>query len=170
MSKQLFSLEQIKQLQKNPHVWKVSERTITYSDAFKSQCIDEYLAGKTPRQIFEEYGFEIKVLGMKRVEQASSRWRKAYEKNGLIGLTDTRKTSSGRPLKRELMMTEILERQAARIELLEGQVEMLKKLEATERRLLNHCQKLSTHKIFQLISDTLNLFPFERMVTYFARS
>lgn len=167
MSKQLFSLEQIKQLQKNPHVWKVSERTITYSDAFKSQCIDEYLAGKTPRQIFEEYGFEIKVLGMKRVEQASSRWRKAYEKNGLIGLTDTRKTSSGRPLKRELMMTEILERQAARIELLEGQVEMLKKLEATERRLLNHCQKLSTHKIFQLISDTLNLFPFERMVTYF---
>lgn len=167
MSKQLFSTEQIEQLQKNPYVLKVSERTITYADAFKSKFIDEYLAGKTPRQIFEEYGFDIEVLGIKRVEQASSRWRKAYEKNGLIGLTDTRKSSSGRPLKRELTMAEILERQAAHIELLEGQVEMLKKLEVTERRLLNDSQKLSTNKIFQLISDTLGQFPFKRMVTCF---
>ncbi|MCP1143657.1 IS3 family transposase [Lysinibacillus endophyticus] len=167
MSKQLFSPEQIEQLQKNPHVLKVSERTITYADAFKSKFIDEYLAGKTPRRIFEEYGFDIEVIGMKRVEQASSRWRKAYEKNGLIGLTDTRKTSSGRPIKRELTMAEVLGRQAARIELLEGQVEMLKKLEVTERRLLNTSQKLSTNKVFQLISDTLEQFPFKRMVTYF---
>ena len=167
MSKQLFSLEQIEQLQKNPHVLKVSERTITYADTFKSQFIDEYLAGKTPRQIFEEYGFDIEVLGMKRVEQASSRWRKAYEKKGLIGLTDTRKTSSGRPLKRELTMAEIVDRQAAHIELLEGQVEVLKKLETTERRLLNASQKLSANKIFQLISNTLTQFPFKRMVTYF---
>lgn len=167
MTKQLLTQKQIEQLQKNPHVVKVSERTITYADAFKSQFIDEYLAGKTPRQIFREYGFDVEILGRKRIEQASSRWRKAYEKNGLIGLTDTRKTSSGRPLKRELTMAEILERQAARIELLEGQVEMLKKLEATERRLLSDSQKLSTTKVFQLISDTLTQFPFKRMVTYF---
>lgn len=167
MTKQLLTQKQIEQLQKNPHVVKVSERTITYADAFKSQFIDEYLAGKTPRQIFREYGFDVEILGRKRIEQASSRWRKAYEKNGLIGLTDTRKTSSGRPLKRELTMVEILERQAARIELLEGQVEMLKKLEATERRLLSDSQKLSTTKVFQLISDTLTQFPFKRMVTYF---
>jgi len=167
MSKQLFSQKQIEQLQKNPHVLKVSERTITYADAFKSKFIDEYLAGKTPRQIFEEYGFDMEVLGIKRVEQSAFRWRKAYEKNGLIGLTDTRKTSSGRSLKRELTMEEMVERQAARIKLLEGQVEMLKKLEATERRLLNANQKLSTNKVFQLISDTLRQFPFKRMVTYF---
>ncbi len=169
MSKQLFSPEQIAQLQKNPHVLKVSTRTITYADAFKSKFIDEYLAGKTPRKIFEEAGFEIEMLGMKRVEQASSRWRKSYERNGLIGLTDTRKTSSGRPLKRELTMAEIVERQAARIELLEGQVEMLKKLEVTERRLLSDSQKLSTQKIFQLISKTIQQLPFKRMVTYFCQ-
>lgn len=169
MSKQLFSPKQIAQLQKNPHVVKVSTRTITYADAFKSKFIDEYLAGKTPRKIFEEAGFEIEMLGMKRVEQASSRWRKSYERNGLIGLTDTRKTSSGRPLKRELTMAEIVERQAARIELLEGQVEMLKKLEVTERRLLSDSQKLSTQKIFQLISKTIQQVPFKRMVTYFCQ-
>lgn len=167
MSKQLFSTKQIKQLQKNPYVLKVSTRTITYADAFKSKFIDEYSAGKTPRQIFEESGFEVEMLGMKRVEQASSRWRKAYEKNGLIGLADTRKMCSGRPLNRELTMPEIVERQAARIELLEGQVEILKKLEVTERRLLNDSQKLSTQKIFQLIFNTVQQSPFKRMVTYF---
>lgn len=167
MSKQLFSPKQIEQLQQNPHVVKVSERTITYSDTFKSQFIDEYFAGKTPRQIFSEYGFDVEVLGIKRVEQASSRWRKAYDQNGLIGLTDTRKTSSGRPLQRELTMAEVLERQAARIQLLEGQVELLKKLEVTERRLLSDSQKQSARKVFQLISDTLKQFPFKRMVTYF---
>ena len=50
MSKILFSPKQVLQLQKNPNVQQVSERTITYTDTFKSQFIDEYFAGKTPRQ------------------------------------------------------------------------------------------------------------------------
>ena len=66
-------------------------------------------------------------------------------------------------------MAEIVERQAARIERLEGQVEMLKKLEATERRLLSDSQKLRTQKIFQLISKTIQQLPFKRMVTYFCQ-
>lgn len=167
MSKILFSPKQVLQLQKNPNVQQVSERTITYTDTFKSQFIDEYFAGKTPRQIFKEYGFDEEIIGIKRIEQSAFRWRKAYEKNGLIGLTDTRKSESGRPIKRELTAAEVIERQAARIQLLEGQVDLLKKLEATERRLLNDSQKLSTNKVFQLISDTLTQFPFKRMVTYF---
>lgn len=54
MSKLLLSAKQIQQLHKNPHVQVVSERTITYTDTFKSQFIDEYLAGYTPRQILCE--------------------------------------------------------------------------------------------------------------------
>ncbi|TKI59749.1 IS3 family transposase [Lysinibacillus mangiferihumi] len=167
MSKILFSPKEIQLLQKNPNVQQVSELTITYTTAFKSKFIDEYLTGKTPRQIFKEYGFDEEIIGIKRIEQAAFRWRKTYEKNGLIGLTDTRKTGSGRPLKRELTANEIIERQAARIQLLEGQVELLKKLEVTERRLLNDSQKISTSKIYQLISDTLAKHPFKRMVAYF---
>lgn len=167
MSKILFSSKEVQLLQKNPNVHQVSERTITYTDTFKSKFIDEYLTGKTPRQIFKEYGFDEEIIGIKRIEQAAFRWRKAYEKNGLIGLTDTRKTESGRPLKRELTANEVIERQAARIQLLEGQVELLKKLETTERRLLNDSQKLSANKIYQLISNTLAKYPFKRMVKYF---
>ena len=85
------------------------------------------LPGKLPRQIFAENGFDVDVIGMKRIEQSAHRWKKAYETNGLIGLTDAGKTASGRPLKRELAPLEVIERQNARIKLLVGQVELLKK-------------------------------------------
>lgn len=86
---------------------------ITYSDEFKDKFMVEYLVGKFPRQIFEENGFGIDVIGSKRIDMAAYRWKRAYEKDGLTGLTDTRKTSSGRPLKRELSQLEIIERQEA---------------------------------------------------------
>ncbi|MFJ3389405.1 HTH domain-containing protein [Lysinibacillus sp. NPDC086135] len=101
-SKITFSTNEIKILQKNPNVKRVSERAITYTDAFKNKFMDEYLSGKLPRQIFMENNFDVDVIGMKRIEQSAYRWEKAYEKNGIIGLTNSRKMGSGRPLKREL--------------------------------------------------------------------
>ena len=85
----------------------------------------------------------------------------------MIGLSDTRKTASGRPLKRDLSQAEIIERQDARIKLLEGQVELLKKLETTERRLLNTSQNLEPSKIFQLIHETVEQNDFKQMIKYF---
>jgi putative transposase len=167
MSKITFSTKEIKTLQKNSNVQHVSERAITYTDSFKNRFMDEYLAGKLPRQIFKENGFDVEVIGMKRIEQSAHRWKKAYEKNGLIGLTDSRKTGSGRPLKRELTPSELIERQEARIKLLEGQVELLKKLEATERRLLNGSENLNPSRVYQLIHETIEQNHFKRMTKYF---
>ena len=167
MSKKTFSDKEIKILQKNPNVQRVSSLAITYSDDFKNKFMDEYLAGKLPRQIFEENGFDIDIIGIGRITKAAFRWNNAYKKDGLVGLTDTRKTSSGRPMKRELSQAEIIERQEARIKLLEGQVELLKKLETTERRLLSTGQNLETSKIFQLINDTIEQNHYKQMTRYF---
>jgi transposase InsO family protein len=167
MSKITFSTKEIKILQKNPNVQRISDLAITYTDDFKNKFMDEYLAGKLPRQIFEENGFDMNILGIKRIEQSAYRWKKAYEKDGLIGLTDARKIASGRPLKRELSQTEIIERQEARIKLLEGQVDLLKKLETTERRLLSRSQNLEPNKIFQLIYETMEQNNFKQMTKYF---
>jgi putative transposase len=167
MSKITFTAKEIKTLQKNPNVQRVSERSITYTDAFKNKFMDEYLAGKLPRQIFEENGFDVDVIGIKRFEQSAHRWKKAYEKNGLIGLTDSRKTGSGRPLKRELTPSEVIERQEARIQLLEGQVELLKKLEVTERRLLNVSENLDPSRAYQLIYETIEQNKFKGLTKYF---
>ncbi|MEQ6388899.1 hypothetical protein RZN22_06185 [Bacillaceae bacterium S4-13-58] len=138
---------------------------MTYSDEFKNRFIDEYQAGKLPRQIFEENEFDADVIGIKRIEQSAHRWKKAYEKNGLIGLTDTRKTTSGRPLKRGLTPSEVIKR----IELLEGQVELLKKIETTERRLLKASENLNPEKAYQLIQKTLEQNGFKGMTRYFCK-
>jgi putative transposase len=167
MSKITFSTKEIKALQKNPNVQRVSERSITYTDAFKNRFMNEYLAGKLPRQIFTENDFDVDVIGIKRIEQSAYRWKIAYETNGLIGLTDSRKTASGRPLERELTPSEIIERQNARIKLLEGQVELLKKLEVTERRLLNASESLKTSRVYQLIHETVKQNRFKRKTKYF---
>ncbi|MDF1511493.1 MULTISPECIES: IS3 family transposase [Bacillaceae] len=169
MSKITFSAKEIKALQQNPNVQRVSEKAITYTDTFKNRFMDEYLSGKLPRQIFMENGFDIEIIGQSRIEQAACRWKRAYEKNGLIGLTDSRKVSSGRPLKRELTPSEVIERQEARIKLLEGQVELLKKLEVTERRLLNARENLEPSKVYQLIYETIDKNRFKGMTSYFCQ-
>lgn len=167
MSKIIFTKQEIETLQNNTNVARVSERAITYTDAFKHKFLDAYLAGKLPRHIFEENGFDVEVIGMKRIEQSAYRWKKAYEKDGSIGLTDSRKSNSGRPLIRELTSTEIIERQEARIKLLEGQVALLKKLEVTERRLLNARESLNPSRIYLLIYETVEQNQLKRMTAYF---
>lgn len=167
MSKIIFTKQEIKTLQNNTNVVRVNERSITYTDAFKHKFLDAYLAGKLPRHIFEENGFDVAVIGMKRIEQSAYRWKKAYEKDGSIGLTDSRKSNSGRPLIRELTSTEIIERQEARIKLLEGQVALLKKLEVTERRLLNARESLNPSSIYLLIYETVEQNQLKRMTAYF---
>ncbi|WP_448162812.1 HTH domain-containing protein [Bacillus mobilis] len=73
MSKIIFSTKEIKKLQNNLNVQRVSERAITYTESFKNRFIDEYLVGKLPRQIFIENGFDVNVIGMKRIEQSAYR-------------------------------------------------------------------------------------------------
>ncbi|CAI9393588.1 IS3 family transposase ISCb4 [Bacillus sp. T2.9-1] len=154
-------------LKRNPNVQSFSERAITYTDLFKNRFMDEYLGGKLPRQIFMANDFDVDAIGMKRIEQSAYRWKKAYEKDELIALTDSRKAGSGRQLKRELTPSEVIERQEAKIKLLEGQVELLKKLEVTERRLLNETKNLEPSRVNQLISETIKQNGFKRMTKYF---
>lgn len=167
MSKIKFSINEVKELEKNLNVKRVSTLSITYTDEFKRIFIESYLSGKLPKAIFTENNFDIEVLGTKRIEQCAARWKKSYEKNGIIGLVDTRKTASGRPLERNLSTEEIIERQKAKIELLEGQVNMLKKLDVIERMLINKKQKLEVGEIFQLIFKIITKNNFVNMTKYF---
>ena len=133
MSKKLFSDTEVAKLSKNKNISKVSNKAITYTFEFKKNFIDKYKIGKLPRIIFEEAGFDLDILGMKRIETASKRWRKKFEDSGQIGLIDTRKTCSGRPLQRELTESEKIKRLEAQIEYLKIENEFLKKLDKIER-------------------------------------
>jgi transposase len=133
MSKKIFTEKEIKQLSINPYVKSVSSKGITYTDEFKHIFIAEKEKGKFASEIFKEFGFDVEILGTDRIKSASKRWKKAYKKNGINGLRDTRAGNSGRPRERELSLEEKNARLEAQINLLKAENELLKKIRFAER-------------------------------------
>lgn len=133
MSKKLFTKEEIDILSKNKYVKNISSKGITYSDEFKMLFISENQRGKFPRQIFEECGFDIDILGIERIGSAGKRWRSAFRRNGVSQLQDTRKFNTGRPTEKNLSLEEKYEKLQAKLQLLQAENELLKKLEILER-------------------------------------
>lgn len=136
MTKKLFTKEDQKQLKCNPNVQSVSEKSITYTDEFKRHFIAENDNGKLPREIFEEAGLSVELIGLKRISSAGKRWRAAYRNSGIEGLQDTRKANSDRPSERELSSEEKIARLEAKNQLLRAENELLKKLDLIERQVL----------------------------------
>lgn len=64
---------------------------------------------------------------------------------------------------------EIIERQEAKIKLLESQVELLKKLDTTERLLINRSKNLKITDIFELIDTTIKENNFKNLTEYFCK-
>ena len=133
MSKIIFSDKQIKKLEKNIYVKKVSQKAITYTFEFKEKFIVEYRNHRLPRHIFEDAGFDLDIIGIKRIETATSRWKKAFNNDGELGLKDKRKGASGRPLLKKLTSEQEIERLNAKIEFLKMENDFLKKLDKIER-------------------------------------
>lgn len=167
MSKKTFSSEEIKKLSINKYVKNVTEKGITYTNEFKLHFIAEYEIGKTPRQIFEDAGFDIDIVGIERVKSSSRRWRKSYNDKGVLGLNDTRTLNSGRTLNRELTLEEILAKKDAEIEYLKAELELVKKLEISERQVKNN--KLKPVKVFGLIKDIISKFNLTGMVKHLCK-
>lgn len=84
MAAKVFTEEQRQILSKNPNVESVEKTRIIYTEAFKSYYVKKYLSGKKPTEIFIEAGFDPAILGNKRIERASARWRKLYADGQLI--------------------------------------------------------------------------------------
>ncbi len=136
MSKRLFTNEEVRLLSKNKYVRNVSNKGITYTDEFKRLFIVENEKGKFPRQIFENAGFDINVLGMQRIKSCGNRWRASYKYGGVSRLQDTRKNNTGRPTTKDLSIEEKYARLEAQNKLLKAENELLKKLDMIERGVL----------------------------------
>jgi transposase len=131
-----FNEFQRKQLENNPNVSHVTDKNINYSPAFKIRAVKESLAGKGPKEIFIENGFDIAVIGVKKPKSSLERWRKTYELFGEEGFYTERrgKGSACRPSSKELTVEEKLKKAEARIAFLEMENDFLKKLEELERQ------------------------------------
>lgn len=77
MGRGRLTRNEIKILKGNPYVKDVNENRITYTEEFKLLFVKEYFSGKKPMAIFSDAGFDVSILGSKRIERAAARWREA---------------------------------------------------------------------------------------------
>ena len=136
MSKIIFNEHQRRLLETNQNVASVSDRAIQYTAEFKIKAVKENQLGKGPAQIFNEAGFDLEIIGLKKAQSSLARWRKTYQTLGKSGFLEERrgKASSGRPKAEHLSAEKKLEKAEARIRLLEAELTLLKKLEEMERQ------------------------------------
>ncbi|MDQ6601043.1 IS3 family transposase [Bacillus salipaludis] len=166
MPKKYFTEKEIEILSNNPYVNSVSIKGIIYSDEFKKIFIIENKKGKSPREIFEENGFDVEVIGIVRVNRTASRWRAAYNESGILGLRDTRKDNSGRPIQKELTLEEKNARLEAQIQLLKAENELLKKLGHDGKGDGKKQVKVSAEEKFLLIRSVIEKYELKNMVSF----
>ena len=141
MSKILFTDAQVKKLSKNKWIKSITNKGITYTDAFKYKLVKECEDYKKfPQDVFRECGINPEIVGESRISNAAHRWRKQLDSTGEI--SDTRTTKSGNTLKRELSDKEKLKRAEAKIKLLEAENELLKKNELIEMEVLKDIKSI----------------------------
>ncbi len=78
MGRVKFTKEEIEILSKNKYVEKVTGYSVKYTDEFIARFIREYNEGRKPNEIFLRAGFDTALLGNKRIERCSARWRKSH--------------------------------------------------------------------------------------------
>lgn len=83
MGRGKLTKEEVEILKENPYVKDVNENRVMYTEEFKHRFINEYFNGKAPTAIFVEAGFDVRILGSKRIERASARWREANASGNL---------------------------------------------------------------------------------------
>jgi hypothetical protein len=75
-----FTVEQIKTLEQSPHTSHVTQKTVSFTLAFKEMFWDKYSAGTLPETIFREADIDPEMLGKTRVYGFLSTLRKQKEK------------------------------------------------------------------------------------------
>ena len=83
-----FTKEERKYLDSLAAVERVCDTHIMYADGFKRKFIRRYHAGEKPSAIFASAGMPAQLIGYKRIERATWRWKEA-ERRGALDLAGT---------------------------------------------------------------------------------
>ncbi|WP_370251113.1 MULTISPECIES: IS3 family transposase [unclassified Exiguobacterium] len=164
MSKIIFNEHQIRQLESNPNVASVSDRSIQYTGDFKIRAVLENQEGKGPSQIFEEAGFDLAVIGRVKAKSSLDRWRKTYRIYGTDGLLNDRRGKSnagGRP-KPDDSLERRLAKAEARVKYLTAENELFKKARGTREAGETH--RLTPKERYQVINTVIRTFRLKNLV------
>lgn len=131
MSKKLFTEEQQQLLRKNPYVYSVTASRLQLTKEFKELFMTAYNSGDSPRTILENYGFDIEIIGERRIWSISQHIRTEYQKHGEFhegyGPRHNRRMSAS-PSVQPLTEKEEIQQLRHEIDYLKQEMEFLKKI------------------------------------------
>lgn len=125
-----YTAKQIKQLEKNPYVFKVTKHKLYYTAKFKEDFWISYQAGNTPRKILTDFGFDISIFGQKQIDSLVQHIKKqALSGNGFTeGENRQRRVPMKATSEDELSSPHSIERMQNELLYLRQEVEFLKKI------------------------------------------
>lgn len=123
--------EYVEKLKKHPYVAKATEWTVSFTPEFKKMAYEEYYKGKSMREIFVEAGFDVKILGDKRLQNFRGKLFEKAERES--GFEDCRKNNCHREAKStEAQMAKRIRELEHRVTYLEQENDFLKKIRTVE--------------------------------------
>lgn len=128
----LIPTEYVIELQKNPYVQKATEWSVTFTPEFKQIAYTEYRNGKSMRQIFTENGFDVKIIGEKRIQNFRNKLMSKAERDG--NFDDSRKSNGHKePQSTEAEMAKRIRELEHRNAYLQQENDFLKKIQLLEK-------------------------------------
>ena len=132
MKRYPLAKEYVKELNEHRYVEQATEWTVSFTPEFKQLAYDEYYRGKSMREIFTEAGFDVEMLGGKRLQNFRNLlMRRSAEETGF---TDKRKDKSLQsPPSTEAQMMKRIRELEHRNAYLAQENEFLKKIQELEK-------------------------------------
>ena len=131
MSTRLLKKEDVEKLRENVYVKTATTRSVIFTTEFKQLVYEQLHQGKTTRQIFKENGFDVEVLGEKRLLNFQSSIEKQAEREE--GFVDKRTNNQRKPAKdSEEDLRNKLRQMEHRLRYLEQENNFLKKIRDAE--------------------------------------
>lgn len=91
MSKRIFTPEDQDILRNNPNVASCSEKSITFTPAFKQEAVRKHHKGMTPQSIFATAGLSPSLIGRRTPNERLKKWTAIAQERGVEALlTDGR--------------------------------------------------------------------------------
>jgi len=125
-----YTAKQMKELEKNPYVYKATKHMIYYSVKFKEEFWTSYQAGNTPRKILVDLGFDLSMFGQKQIDSLVQHIKKqALSGNGFSeGCNRTKRVAIKATDEIDLSSPQSIERMQNELLYLRQEVEFLKKI------------------------------------------
>ena len=82
MSRRQFTEEQQRKLRQNPCVYSVTATRLSLTREFKELFMEACRTGGTPRQILEDHGFSVALIGERRFFSIPQHIREEFKKHG----------------------------------------------------------------------------------------